>query len=365
MLNNNINNKKTNNWLRNLRNRFLQYKYVVCIAIVLFMYVNPVNAQDFHFSQFYSNPTILNPAMTGNLANDYRVGVLNKTHLFDQVNQYQTVTGFADIALLEGEISRDSWLGVGVNFLHDNAGIGLLKSIRTGASVAFHTALVSDALYLSMGLDFNYVRKQFDLSDVYFNNQFGSDGLDSNLSNGEAIYREKIQYLDVGGGLNFAFVSGEMFRVDAGVGFMHLNRPRETLYFASNNSGRNRRTVRPVFTLKSDIELGVIGIHPGIIYSRDKGAQELIGGTHVSFVIVPNVQNQYDARLFVGGWYRVGEAVIASIGLGLGEYRLMLSYDANVNNLRNGSPNRQGFEVSFIHSGGFRPAKTRMHCPRF
>ncbi len=340
-------------------------KRIFSLILVFVGVSTVVSGQDFHFSQFYSTPTLINPSNTGNLANDYRVGVINKSHLFDKSNQYQTIAAFADVAILEDQIARNSWLGLGINFMHDNAGQGNLRTIRTGGSIAFHKAVISDQLFFSMGMDFNFVRKQLDLSSIYFNDQIGADGLDLTMISEENFDQNTFNYLDVSGGINLSYVMGKLLKVNFGLGMLHLNRPSETVYFRSNNSGYNKRTVRPVITLNTELQFGKFGIQPGVLYTRDKGAQELIVGSHFVFILSEQTRDSYGARFLLGAWYRLKESIVPSAGMEIENFRFMISYDANLDLIRNGAPDRKGFEVSLIHSGRIWPRKNRLNCPRF
>ncbi len=338
---------------------------IILGTVFLCLDIANLQAQDFHFSQFYAVPTLINPANTGNISGNYRVGAISKSHFLEKSNQYQTIAAFADVAILEGEFGRDSWLGLGGNFYYDNAGVGLIKTLNGGGSVAFHRILIPKTLHFSAGMNFNYVRKQIDLDALYFNSQYGENGLEADLPSNEAFYRDALKYLDVGVGGSLTYVLEKILELNAGLGFLHVNRPRETVYFASNNTGRNKKAIRPVAHLTAEIDLGHFGVHPAFLYSRDKGSRELIMGSHFSYKLSYDAQDQYATNILVGAWYRWDDALIASLGLSVQNYRLLLSYDANTRQLQNGSPNRRGFEVSLLHTGAWRAPQSRMHCPRF
>ena len=48
-------------------------------VLILTMSVLSTAAQDIHFSQYYSAPLTINPALTGGFAGDYRAGVNYRT----------------------------------------------------------------------------------------------------------------------------------------------------------------------------------------------------------------------------------------------------------------------------------------------
>ena len=62
------------------------------ILIVLLGTVTLAKAQvDPHFSQYYMHPLWLNPALTGAINGDYRVGVINRNQWSSITNAFSTI----------------------------------------------------------------------------------------------------------------------------------------------------------------------------------------------------------------------------------------------------------------------------------
>ena len=85
-------------------------------------------SQDIHFTQFFTNPLILNPAQTGNFNGSYRVGFNFKGQWpfaisSGPVYNYHTEAPSVDFSFGERKI-KSGWMGIGVNFLNDEAGDG-------------------------------------------------------------------------------------------------------------------------------------------------------------------------------------------------------------------------------------------------
>src|SRR5690349_6536682 len=72
-----------------------------------------VKAQDIHFTQFYENSILRNPALTGVFAEDYKLGVSYRSQWSSVSNPYQTGT-------LNAEMHRPVRGG------NDNISFGLL-----------------------------------------------------------------------------------------------------------------------------------------------------------------------------------------------------------------------------------------------
>jgi hypothetical protein len=71
-------------------------------------------------------------------------------------------------------------------------------------------------------------------------------------------------------------------------------------------------------------------------------------------------------NLYLGSWFRFGDAVIPYVGLEFGEFRLGASYDVNVSTLKPGSNMRGGAEFSLIYiKRPTDPNAKKLNCPKF
>src|SRR5688572_32842425 len=85
-------------------------------------------AQDPHFSQFFSSPLTLNPALTGKFDGTLRVAGNYRNQWPEFNNVYTTSTASIDFAVLQKNIPfNDTW-GVGIIALTDKAGGGILTN---------------------------------------------------------------------------------------------------------------------------------------------------------------------------------------------------------------------------------------------
>src|SRR5215467_12867108 len=94
----------------------------VTFLIAMLMIVS-ASAQDIHFSQYYSAPLTINPALTGGFAGDYRAGVNYRTQWGSVTVPYRTFDLYGDLNIGRRLISRNFW-AVGLNVISDRAGDG-------------------------------------------------------------------------------------------------------------------------------------------------------------------------------------------------------------------------------------------------
>ena len=82
-------------------------------AAVLF--AGSVSAQDVHFTQYFTSPLTLNPALTGLVSDDLRFsGNYRQQWGSVSINPYVTGTVSFDIAALKGKLPEGDALGIGI-----------------------------------------------------------------------------------------------------------------------------------------------------------------------------------------------------------------------------------------------------------
>lgn len=120
-----------------------------------------VKAQDPHFSQFFSSPLTLNPALTGKFDGTLRVAgnYRNQWPAFNNV--FTTSTASIDFAILQKNIPYNDTWGVGIIALTDKAAGGILTNNYAGISTSYHKALDEDG-FSQIGAGFQAVYGQKD-----------------------------------------------------------------------------------------------------------------------------------------------------------------------------------------------------------
>lgn len=314
-------------------------------------------AQDFHFSQFFATPTLTNPAMNGNHGAGFRFGGINRSQFGSGANNFQTVALYGDAALLQNAVAEESWIGVGGKLYYDNAGQGAINTLHIAGLVTFHKAL-TDVFYISLGGSFGFTTKSLDPTDFSFNNQYTEQGFDLALANGEGFIRDSYSFLDVDAGISGTYTRGKNTRLTVGVSLVHINRAGET-YYLEANTNINRRAFRPVMHINGDFGFNGFNVEPGLLFSRDRGAQEFIYGSNFSLGL------NTGSRVTFGMWHRWGESLVPLLGFEILRTRIYATYDINMQSLQNFASNRSAFEISVAHTGKWRERSGGIACPRF
>lgn len=335
-------------------------KWIAAISVI-FLSVG-AQAQDIHFSQFMNSPLLTNPANTGFIPEgDYRVG-MNYRNQWSALMAipYKTMSAFGDAQLVQGD---NGWLGVGGMILHDVAGSGNLTSTKVYGSIAYHQMLNLGSLF-SLGFNVGWANKRINTTNLKFPDQFDGHFFDSHLPTGVSLDYNNINYLDIQGGLNYAYFPNSRVYINAGFSSFHLNRPRES-FFTAQPGIDNRIPMRHTAFINGSFKLNDQWIiNPNSYLSLQAGSYEWVSGLNAHY----NLSGDGEKVLIGGLYYRSQDAVIPMIGLGLKDYTFTFTYDATISTLKNYNNTRGAFEFSLVRQGLFNTYngnKGDVKCPTF
>jgi len=327
------------------------------IAILATSIALTASAQDLHFSQYFNAPLLINPANTGFTPDgDYRVGINYRNQWATLSNNpYKTISAYGDIQLF-GKRMENGWVGLGGALQQDVAGAGNLTSTKAYASVAYHQALGLGSL-ISAGFNAGYVNKRVDFTKLTFDNQWNGRFFDINAPSNEAFTTNRLGYLSVGFGLNYAYYPSQDAYINVGFSALNINRPTESFFGASAIDQR----VLPRFTTfvngsfkKSDVWI----LNPNLYISNVGTAWEVVGGMNAQ----RDLSGDGSTQLILGAYYRVGDAVIPMVGFQQNGYRLTFNYDATISTLAQFNNGRGAYEISIVKQG-LLDKITGIKCP--
>lgn len=282
-----------------------------------------IQAQDPIFSQFYLSPLQLNPGLTG-LTDGPRFAANYRNQFPGFNNAYRTY------ALSYDQFFDRLKSGIGFWLLSDDAGDGLLKTIKAAGIYSYRLRIRKD-LYMRMGIEAGIVQSTLNWDRLRFGDQI-DDYLGATSPGGTPFPTEEfapeknsIIYPDLG----FGFVLNNKV-LYTGISVRHLNTPNpEYLDINSNLSGGipMRWTAHagasfPLNSASSKRNSGM-ALSPSIIYVIQGPFQQINGGL------------TFDAGMVsFGGYYRISsgqsEAIIASIGLRTKQLKIGYSYDMTI-----------------------------------
>lgn len=320
-------------------------------------------AQDPHFSQFYASPLTLNPALTGRFDGSMRFASNYKNQWPSINNAFTTGTASLDFPILGNRIPEfDTW-GVGIIGLSDQSGNKILRNNYVGLSTAYSKSLDENGYHqLTVGFQGVMAYKRLDVSMADFEDEltpFGFTGVTSEIFSNQQV---AINYFDLNAGVMYSASTNGYNSFYAGVSMYHINRARETFM-----GGNYFLEPRMTFHGGGYSPIGAGGntmVHASFIHQRQSGASETVLGGAVSYSF--NGDEDQPTALYLGGWYRLKDALIPYVGLEVQNFRFGLTYDLNSSSLRTASAGRGGTEMSLIYI--FKPADPflrKNNCPKF
>jgi len=268
-------------------------------------------AQDPTFTQFYSNPVYLNPALAGSsgcprIALNYR-------------NQWPQLTGnYITYAAAYDTYAKNLSGGVGIMAMHDQQGQGTIQTSMIAGTYSYYLK-VNRIFRIMFGGQAAYFQKYLDWSKLTFGDMIdprrGFIYQTGDVPRGNGSHG----FFDVSAGM-VGFTKNFYF----GVAAHHLNRPDESMIL-----GDSRLPIRVTGHMGANIKLGQRGrysssttLMPNVIYQYQNGFQQFNIGAYL----------KYEA-FTIGAWYRNRDAFIVSLGITTEKFRIGYSYDLTVSQL--------------------------------
>jgi len=319
-------------------------------------------AQDLHFSQFFNNPLLTNPANTGFIPDaDYRLGASYRNQYSNiMAVPYRTMSIYGDAQVFRDRIET-GWMGLGGVILRDVAGSGSLTSTKIYASIAYHQMLGLSSL-LTAGFNVGWANKRIDQSKLTFPDQFDGKFFDATLPTSVQLLNNSVSYFDMQAGLNYAYFPTEDIYINAGYSIHHVNQPKETFFEGDNTSRLDMRHIgfiNGIFKMSDNVI-----INPNVYYTIMARSSELVGGMNAAY----NLSGDGSKQIVAGLYYRYNDALIPMVGLEINNIRFTFSYDVTTSSLKNFNHSFGADEFNLLNKGfysQFQGDRKQTLCPTF
>jgi len=326
--------------------------------------------QDRHFSQFYSAPIYLSPALTGAYEGNFRVG-LNYRDQWRRTldNPFTTSSGYVDLRLKSPfNTARNDYFAVGVLFFTDKVPAVDFNTNQIGFSAAFHKALdVKSSQYLSFGLQLGLNSRNINFEKLRFADQF--DGITGySFPTNEVYPINNFAFGDLSTGIHYSNRLRTGLSIYGGVAMHHLLEP--TISFEQTGIALDQLNRK--YTIYGGAEYLLregISVIPRVF--------AMLQGKHAEYTVGSNVRlapNDYSGYSFyLGGWLRSvqdtdtpfrPDAVVILTGIEFNNILFGLSYDVNLGNFTTNQWGRQALEFSIGYLGEHE-TNDGVICPKF
>jgi len=342
----------------------LRYYIVLLLSLIV---MEHSYGQDPNFSQFFSSPLNINPALTANIRGQWRVISNYRSQWADPSGPYNTGTISFDSKIFQNlannYVDENTRVGIGGMMMYDQAMGGVLKSsyasfnasgnIRLGSGVSSsgirHTSKIKmdEGVYnhrLGVGLGVIYGHKRLDYSKLTFGEQFTGFGFNTNMPTGEAALSDMKAYISTSAGILYSY-ENDNTNVDLGIAAFHFNKPKQSFLDDPNQTLATRYVIHGNFeTFLSDLLI----LNSNAVYQYQSGASYFsIGGALGYFL-----PNNDDNIVINGGlWYWSKNALVPYVGFGYGNFQFGFTYDITTSVLKEIPKKFRTFEICLIIRG--------------
>lgn len=337
---------------------------ILFLSFISAMVVQYGYSQDLHFSQFFNNPLLTNPANTGFIPDaDYRLGASYRNQYSNiMAVPYKTMSIYGDAQVFRNKIET-GWMGLGGVILRDQAGSGALTSTKIYGSVAYHQMLGLSSL-LTAGFNVGWANKRINQSLLTFPDQFDGKFFDGSLPSEakNGLVNNSVSYFDMQAGINYAYFPTEDIYINAGYSIHHVNQPEETFFEVGPDSKLAMRHIgflNGIFKLNENVI-----VNPNIFYTTQAKASELVLGLNGAY----NLSGDGSKQLIAGMYYRYGDAVVPVVGLEINNIRFTFSYDVTMSSLKNFNHSLGASEFNLMKKGFYNEYygdRRQTLCPTF
>lgn len=319
--------------------------------------ISNTNAQDIHFSQFNAAPIILNPALTGVNGSDYRVAA-NYRSQWAGLGKYNTVAASYDMALFR-KTPKTNYGGIGVSLFSDRAGDLSLSTTQVNLSMSYTLMLNNKGnQLLTTGLIGGVGYRTIDYSKLTTDSQFGDQGYDPNLPTQENLNTNTKVYGDVGAGFLWSLSPNKVSNYYMGASAVHLSQPNLSFFGDRNEKLYLKVTIHGGAYFKAGKKIFLM---PNFMFLTQGPHTEFTFGSMVKIKksVVPSDKTAF----YVGGYYRLKDAMIFTARVDFMGVNIGISYDVNLSKLTTATKANGGPEISIIYVGSLKHQNTEVLCP--
>jgi len=308
------------------------------LIIIILFFVEFMQAQDVHYSQFEKTKALINPSLIANQNNDYQIDLQRRS-------QWSSVTTPFNTFSLSFNIKE------------------FYKGFYSGATilsdVAGDSRFSTDGLLVSLGNKFKIKENDFSvgLQTSFYQRSVSYDNLIF-LEN-EELQNTKFSFFDIGLGVSNYRILDENSAFVIGFSCYHLNKPKQSLTSDKEVFLRPKYIMHATYYTKVNLK---IKVSPAAYFSSQSKEKEFVVGTGATYLLDDKVQ------LISGIYRRFEDAFFITLGMKKENLEAIISYDINTSTLANASGFMGGFEFSISYGWSvFKENKEKKQevCPKY
>ena len=302
------------------------------------------SAQDPNFSQFFTCPLNINPAIAGDGDNRWRVMSTFRSQSLSTGANYRTKAISAD-GRIYNNTETLTYVGLGAMLMTEDAMDGVFKSNYFSLNTSCHIALNdNDWVHgLTLGLGWIYNKINIDYAELTTGQQLSSMGFNRQLPTGEPSLNNIPGISSVSAGLIYTFSSDNLV-ADFGVAGFRFFKTKQSVF--DNTAQFSTPRYDAHFSIGKILN-DRLNINMNGYYQTQNGVQGFSFGGHLGF---SHSTDENAPRVFnLGAYYRVGDALIPYVGYVFNDFQVGLTYDVQVSPVKSGAVSPNSFEISLIY----------------
>lgn len=321
---------------------------IFCLLVFAIFYCQKENlfAQDLTFSQFYEQPLLRNPALSGVFKGDIRVSGAYRDQWSSITIPFKTGAMSVEYKMPVGE--HNDVFTLATQMTVDAAGDISLKRTQLLPALSFHKSLSDEKdTYLSVAFMGGPVFSQFDPTQIKFGDQYVGGSYNPSNPTSQTLQYTSYQYWDVATGVCFSSQFENGGRWYAGASLAHFNNP-----VIRSTTGSDATFLAPKYSLNIGVNTPVSDRNRMIFfgdYFAENGHRQILGG----FLYGWDFQKYYETdpfTLYLGTFVRWGDAIIPVVKMDFNHLSIGISYDVNYSKLKVASNWRGGLELTASYS---------------
>ncbi|MFT3846300.1 MAG: PorP/SprF family type IX secretion system membrane protein [Lacibacter sp.] len=342
---------------KHMKNHFIKQQVFITAILLTAVLQKTVAQTDPHFTQNYTYPMYINPAMTGGSDGDYRVSAVYRSQWGSISNPYRT-------SGVSFDTRTNKNIALGVNVLNQSAGDGGFNYFNAYGTFAYTGVKFGkdNNHRLVLALQAGLINRRVDQTKFKWGDQWNPiTGYNASNATSESFATTNASTFDAGAGaLYYDATPDKKANAFGGFSIAHINRPKDPIIAtqsASLNTIPLRVTVHGGLSFNLSERTSIV---PHALYMQQGTAKEFMLGTYVQL----NVNEETD--FMFGGYYRYKDAIAPFVGVDWRNFIVGLSYDANTSKLGAMTRNVNSFELSlsYIKRSGTRSIFDFIRCPR-
>ncbi len=333
----------------------------ISVFVIIMIFSRSLNAQDPSFSQFFSSPLNVNPALTANINSDWRLISNFRDQWLGPASPYVTGTISYDSKIFQNKVpnveTEGNIMGIGGMLMFDHAMSGVVKSNYASLNLSYSIKISETENYserIGVGFGAIYGSRNIDFSRVNFEEQFTGFGFNTNLPTGETALSNMKPYFSASTGILYSAKTLKS-NFDLGVAAFHFNKPRQTFL----EDKHQFLAIRKVAHANFETFIGERGVfNTNGIYQFQKEANYFSIGAAMGYY----AGNSTEAMITAGLWYWSKNALIPYVSLAYRDFQFGISYDITTSKLNQAARKPSTWEVSLILRGTKKPSGV-IPCP--